>query len=221
MNNKALKVAGCAFALYASYKLIRYAFTKTKPAVAAEAAAVENEYKMYDNKYFEEYDAAEDDTTTTCISLLMNKPLYEITPRGKVMMYYDNTQNAFIYCSEKKDLPYTTLDAVARKYVWVHKIKSVYKDVRATTASTSTSTSASAPAGKMSKKKKSFNIFNLSNVNNTITKNINKYIYKGFIEDYEKENQKKIQLELSKFNPNSKLSYLDYIKNIEEYNSNI
>ena len=219
MYNKALKVAGCTFALYASYKLIKYAFSKPNTANTVIAAAAENEYNLYDNKYFEEYDAAEDDTTTTCISLLMNKPLYETTPRGKVMMYYDDSQNAFIYYSEKKDVPYTTLDAVARKYVWIHKVKSVYKDVRATAASTSTSTST--PAGKMSKKKKSFNIFNLSNLNNTITKNINKYSYKGFIEDYEKENQKKIQLELSNFNPNSKLSYLDYIKNIKEYNSNI
>ena len=67
----------------------------------------------------------------------------------------------------------------------------------------------------MTKKNKSFNIFKLSNNDNKITKNINKYIYKGFIEDYEKENQKKIQLELSNVNPNYKFTYLDYIKRQE------
>lgn len=212
MYNKALKVAGCTFALYASYKLVKYAFSKPKTANTVVADAAENEYKLYDNKYFEEYDAAENDTTTTCISLLMNKPLYETTPRGKVMMYYDDSQNAFIYYSEKKDVPYTTLDAVARKYVWVHKVKSVYNDVRATLPTTTPLTTLPT---KLPKKNKSFNIFKLSNNDNKITKNINKYIYKGFIEDYEKENQKKIQLELSNVNPNSKLTYLDYIKRQE------
>ena len=57
-------------------------------------------------------------------------PLREITPRGEIIMYYDAEKKSFHYYSNSKNIPYSTLDAVARKYVCLHKDPSIYVDIR-------------------------------------------------------------------------------------------
>ena len=56
--------------------------------------------------------------------------LREITPRGEIVMYYDAEKKTFNYYSNSKNIPYSTLDAVARKYVCLHKDPSIYIDLR-------------------------------------------------------------------------------------------
>jgi hypothetical protein len=57
-------------------------------------------------------------------------PLRETTPRGEIVMYYDAKTKSFNYYSNSKNIPYSTLDAVARKYVCLHKDPSIYIDIR-------------------------------------------------------------------------------------------
>ena len=54
----------------------------------------------------------------------------EITPRGEIIMCYDAETKSFNYYSNNKNIPYSTLDAVARKYVCLHKVPSIYVDIR-------------------------------------------------------------------------------------------
>lgn len=56
--------------------------------------------------------------------------LRETTPRGEIVMYYDPEKKTFNYYSNSKNIPYSTLDAVARKYVCLHKDPSIYIDLR-------------------------------------------------------------------------------------------
>ena len=57
-------------------------------------------------------------------------PIREITPRGEIIMCYDAETKSFNYYSNNKNIPYSTLDAVARKYVCLHKVQSIYVDIR-------------------------------------------------------------------------------------------
>ena len=57
-------------------------------------------------------------------------PLRETTPRGDIVMYYCAETKSFNYYSNSKNIPYSTLDAVARKYVCLHKDPSIYIDIR-------------------------------------------------------------------------------------------
>ena len=56
--------------------------------------------------------------------------LRETTPRGEIVMYYDAETKSFNYYSNSKNIPYSTLDVVARKYVCLHKDPSIYIDIR-------------------------------------------------------------------------------------------
>ena len=91
------------------------------------------QHVKYDNGWFDELDELkrlsdepfiyrEDDALLT--------PLRETTPRGDIMMYYDAETKSFNYYSNSKNIPYSTLDAVARKYVCLHKDPSIYIDIR-------------------------------------------------------------------------------------------
>jgi hypothetical protein len=57
-------------------------------------------------------------------------PLRETTPRGEIIMHYDGETKSFHYYSNSKNIPYSTLDAVARKYVCLHKDATIYIDIR-------------------------------------------------------------------------------------------
>ena len=56
--------------------------------------------------------------------------LRETTPRGEIVMYYDAETKSFNYYSNSKNIPYSTLDAVARKYVCLYNVPSIYIDIR-------------------------------------------------------------------------------------------
>jgi hypothetical protein len=43
--------------------------------------------------------------------------LYEPTPRGNIIMYYDMYRHGFAYYSDQNSIPYSVLNAVAMKYV--------------------------------------------------------------------------------------------------------
>lgn len=52
--------------------------------------------------------------------------LFEYTPVGNVMMYYDSEENEFVYYCDR-DLSFKFLETIARKYVIYFHCKSLYK----------------------------------------------------------------------------------------------
>ena len=91
------------------------------------------EHVKYDNGWFDELDELKRPSDESFIfsghDALLD-PLRETTPRGDIIMYYDAETKSFNYYSNSKNIPYSTLDAVARKYVCLHKDSSIYIDIR-------------------------------------------------------------------------------------------
>jgi hypothetical protein len=98
------------------------------------------EHVKYDNGWFDELDELKKSLTLTSASASASAsalgddalldPLRETTPRGEIVVYYDAKTKSFNYYSNSKNIPYSTLDAVARKYVCLHKDPSIYIDIR-------------------------------------------------------------------------------------------
>lgn len=90
------------------------------------------EYSKYDGGWYADLDEmkqSESDNVVTASSAALD-PIREITPRGEIIMCYDAETKSFNYYSNNKNIPYSTLDAVARKYVCLHKVPSIYIDIR-------------------------------------------------------------------------------------------
>lgn len=94
------------------------------------------EHVKYDGGWFDELDelkrtsSLSDQPTIFSDSDALLDPLRETTPRGEIVMYYDAETKSFHYYSNSKNIPYSTLDAVSRKYVCLHKDPSIYIDIR-------------------------------------------------------------------------------------------
>jgi hypothetical protein len=54
--------------------------------------------------------------------------LFESTPRGNIVMYYDAFKMGFAYSSDTQCLPYAVLNAVAMKYVLTYKCRDFFMD---------------------------------------------------------------------------------------------
>ena len=99
------------------------------------------EYVKYDGGWYADLDEMKqslssestsdnDVSAATAAASVALEPIREITPRGEIIMCYDAETKSFNYYSNNKNIPYSTLDAVARKYVCLHKIPSIYVDIR-------------------------------------------------------------------------------------------
>lgn len=92
------------------------------------------EHVKYDGGWFDELDelkrSSDEPTIFSKADVALLAPLRETTPRGDIIMYYDAGTKSFNYYSNSKNIPYSTLDAVARKYVCLHKDPSIYIDIR-------------------------------------------------------------------------------------------
>lgn len=92
------------------------------------------EHVKYDGGWFNELDELKRSSDDTPFIFSKHHalldPLREITPRGEIVVYYCAETKSFNYYSNSKNIPYSTLDAVARKYVCLHKDPSIYIDIR-------------------------------------------------------------------------------------------
>jgi hypothetical protein len=93
------------------------------------------EHVKYDGGWFDELDelkrsSSDEPTIFSKDDDALLAPLRETTPRGDIIMYYHAETKSFNYYSNSKNIPYSTLDAVARKYVCFHKDPSIYIDIR-------------------------------------------------------------------------------------------
>lgn len=91
----------------------------------------------YQVKWFEEFDEMSDDEqqegeelTEEFVNNLSLNTITETTPRGDVLMYYSSKLGSFVYHSHTKEIPYSYLETVARKYVIEYNCKKLYIDIR-------------------------------------------------------------------------------------------
>ena len=85
----------------------------------------------YENKYYDRFDKLEcDDLEEDTVKGMKNNALYETTPKGNVIMYYDFEKESFVYYCDTKDVPYLYLETVARKYALTYDCKKIVVDIK-------------------------------------------------------------------------------------------
>ena len=89
------------------------------------------EVASYENKYYDKYDEMEsEDLDEDYVKTLKNNVLYEMTPKGRIIMYYDFEKESFTYYCDTKDVPYLYLETVARKYALTYHCKKIVVDIK-------------------------------------------------------------------------------------------
>jgi len=88
----------------------------------------ENKYKKEYQKRKEEYQNNSKELTEEKKKSLKNALLFENTPLGNVMMFYDDTRETFTYYSDTT-IPYRYLETISRKYVIMYHCASLYIDM--------------------------------------------------------------------------------------------
>jgi len=82
--------------------------------------------ERYENKYKSKYDGLKIlPLTEEERAKLKSSILYETTPIGNVVMFYDNDKKSFEYYSDKV-IPHRFLETVSRKYVTYFNCKAIY-----------------------------------------------------------------------------------------------
>ena len=207
---KYLKIVYIGIFAYSAYSTYRFLRARNKKELVKKELP---EHVKYDNGWYAEFDEFKKRLIMP-IPMLSEPPptIQEVTPRGEILMYYNVNNKAFDYYSNNKNLPYRTLDAVARKYVCLHNVPSIYVDIReevkkgidkcskkiksAKDASTSVDDAAKpTPASSIFAVYKNYKSgatatadSNGSVGNNSkkviLKDNVNKFIFKGRIDDY-------------------------------------
>lgn len=87
--------------------------------------------EKYINKYYEKFNTLmSDDIEEERVKELKKSVLFEDTPRGRVILYYDFEKESFVYYCDTKDMPYTFLETTARKYVTINNCKKIMVDMK-------------------------------------------------------------------------------------------
>lgn len=85
----------------------------------------------YENKYYDLFENMESyDLEEDTVKGLQNSVLYEMTPKGRVILYYDFEKESFVYYCDTKDIPYLYLETVARKYAVTYDCKKIVVDIK-------------------------------------------------------------------------------------------
>ena len=85
----------------------------------------------YENKYYDLFDKLEcEDLEEDVVKGMKNNALYETTPKGNVIVYYDFEKESFVYYCDTKDIPYLYLETVTRKYALTYDCKKIVVDIK-------------------------------------------------------------------------------------------
>ena len=88
-----------------------------------------DEEEDYENKYYEDFKKLENKELTDEDKDTLNKRiLYEDTPGGEVIIYYNNDTETFYYWCDNKNIKYMILNSVVYKYAIEYNCKSVCVD---------------------------------------------------------------------------------------------
>lgn len=208
---KYLKYLSIGLLVYSTYRFFKSSefFNKNKKKEVIQVKELP-EHVKYDNGWYAEFDNLKSgDGDGENVMPTPPPTIQEATPRGDILMYYDVKNKEFVYYSNNKNLPYRTLDAVARKYVCLNNVPSIYVDIREEVkkgfekcknktkcidSATTTSSSSSALYAVYKNYKSGTTATTTSaadsngvgkNSKKVILKdNVNKFIFKGRIDDY-------------------------------------
>ena len=113
---KGVKIFGYGLASFFLYSLTSKIYLEyTKKKITNE----DDEIKEipYTYKYYEEFEKFPViELSKERIKSLLNNVLFEATPKGNVIMYYDYDKESFNYYCDMKDISYLYLETVVRKY---------------------------------------------------------------------------------------------------------
>lgn len=85
----------------------------------------------YEQTYYKLFSQMDDEELDEdYVKLLKNNIIYEMTPRGRVALYYDYEKETFNYYCDTKDIPYKYLEAVAHKYAITYDCKNLVVDMK-------------------------------------------------------------------------------------------
>ena len=166
---------------------------------AEEAMKKRIAQRKYEQSFYDELEALDDDDLTKGdMEKLSSFFITEETPLGDIKMCYSCDTETFWYYSANKNIPYPTLDAVARQYAITYNCAKVCVNYRKemeriknrssgnASASGNASTNAVAETAKPSPyvKLKSYNVTGASNSKNPVTvERSNRFTFKGKIEE--------------------------------------
>ena len=86
----------------------------------------EKEIVLYEDKYKDKIaQLKEVDLTEERLVNLKNSVLFEKTPLGNVIMYYDHSRETFTFYSDSS-IPYRYLETISRRYVVLNNCKKIY-----------------------------------------------------------------------------------------------
>jgi hypothetical protein len=174
----------------------------------------------YENKYYEKYEALDNiKLSKDELISLKNNIVLENSPRGTIIMYYDNDTEVFDYYADSKDIPYLYLEAVARKYAISFNCKCIVVDIKKEleeakkekiiVKSTITPKNEGTFANFKNYNRKGTGGAKTINNKSIIRENANRYKYKGKIIDYsgfKKNNSTKKQGQKIDYNTFKKLN---------------
>ena len=129
---KYFKYLSLGLLVYSTYRFFKSSafFNKNKKKELIQVKELP-EHVKYDSGWYAEFDNLKSGGGDGENVIPTPPPtIQEVTPRGDILMYYDVKNKVFVYYSNNKNLPYRTLDAVARKYVCLHNVPSIYVDIR-------------------------------------------------------------------------------------------
>ena len=208
---KYFKYLSFGLLVYSTYRFFKSSafFNKNKKKELLQVKKLP-EHVKYDNGWYAEFDNLNSGGIGENVMPTPPPTIQEATPRGEILMYYDVKNKEFVYYSNNKNLPYRTLDAVARKYVCLNNIPSIYVDIReevkkgfekcknkakcVDSATSTSSTSSSSSLYAVYKNYKSGATAATSGADSNgigkgskkviLKDNVNKFIFKGRIDDY-------------------------------------
>ena len=113
---KGVKIFGYGLASFFLYSLTNQLYLKyTKKNISNEDD--ESKEIPYSYQYYEEFEKFPViELSKERIKSLLNNVLFETTPKGNVIMYYDYDKESFNYYCDVKDISYLYLETVVRKY---------------------------------------------------------------------------------------------------------
>ena len=85
--------------------------------------------KEVGEKEVEKEEKEKNEDKTKEIEISKNNILFETTPTGNVLMFYDSKRTSFIYYADTA-IPYRYLESVARKYVTTYHCLHLYIDMK-------------------------------------------------------------------------------------------
>jgi hypothetical protein len=90
-----------------------------------------NKNNRYETKYYDAFELLEnEELDEERLSNMKNNVLYENTPKGRVIMYYNKETESFHYYCDTKEISYLYLETVARKYALTYDCKYIVVDIK-------------------------------------------------------------------------------------------